>query len=88
MQKVSIYSSSASKGYTYDSNKSENSFLEFFFAENFPKMKKGVLTPSTNMHTDHLDENTIKRLDTIYAKEYSVAADVEIILKSINKLGN
>ena len=53
-----------------------------------PKMKKGVLTPSTNMHTDHLDENTIKRLDTIYAKEYSVAADVEIILKSINKLGN
>ena len=53
-----------------------------------PKMKKGVLTPSTNMLTNHLDENTIKRLDTIYAKEYSVAADIEIILKSISKLGS
>ncbi len=53
-----------------------------------PKMKKGVLTPSTNMLTNHLDENTIKRLDTIYAKEYSVGADIEIILKSISKLGS
>lgn len=53
-----------------------------------PKMKKGVLTPSTNMVTNHLDENTIKRLDTIYAKEYTVAADIEIIIKSIRKLGS
>lgn len=53
-----------------------------------PKIRRGVLTTTTNVVTDHLDEYTIKRLDTIYAKEYAVAADLEIIFKSLNKLGN
>ena len=53
-----------------------------------PKIKKGVLTTTTNIVADHLDEPTVRRLDTIYAKEYAVAADLEIVLKSITQLGN
>lgn len=53
-----------------------------------PKIKKGVLTTTTNIVADHLDEPTVRRLDTIYAKEYAVAADLEIVLRSITRLGN
>lgn len=53
-----------------------------------PTIKRGVLTTTTNILADHLDELSVKRLDTIYAKEYSVSADLEILLKSIPRLGN
>ena len=53
-----------------------------------PKIKKGILTTTTNMMVDKLDELTIRRLDKIYAKEYGVTADFEIMIKSLSKLGN
>ena len=52
------------------------------------KIKKGVLTPSDQfpqMDLDKLDANTQLRLSIIYAKEYSIYKDLEIIWKGLFK---
>ncbi len=52
-----------------------------------PKMRKGIVSPSTNLKTSLLDQGTISRLDTLYAKDYSVLTDISILWKSLNRLG-
>jgi len=52
-----------------------------------PKIKPGVLTP-TDAHPDKtFNESTISRLNLLYAKDYEVMNDWEIIWKGIKKLG-
>jgi hypothetical protein len=51
-------------------------------------IKTGVLNPSIHLPTHILDENTAKRLDLIYAKDYETSTDINIILKSIPLLGS
>lgn len=52
-----------------------------------PKMKKGIVSPITNLKTSLLNQGTISRLDTLYAKDYSVFTDIAILWKSFNRLG-
>lgn len=52
-----------------------------------PKIKTGVLNP-TFFYTQQVDATTQGKINLLYAKNYSVEHDVQIILASINKLGN
>lgn len=49
--------------------------------------KRGVLTPMDALKKPGIDENTISRLNVLYAKEYSVYTDLRIILKGVKNLG-
>lgn len=51
-------------------------------------ISEGVLTPATNLAGYHVDENTIKRLDLLYAKEYKTINDLNIILRNYRHLDN
>lgn len=55
---------------------------------NLPKIRKGILSPSSNVGTGTLDHSTRRRLDALYAKDYKVETDLHIILKSFRQLGN
>lgn len=66
-------------GYDVAALKSEN--------YQFPKLKKGVLTP-VDLHADkQLSENTRARLNLLYAKDYSLYKDVEIVWANLKFLG-
>ena len=49
-----------------------------------PKIKKGILTPTDQL--SGLDENLKSKLDLLYAREYSVLRDIQILWKSWKKL--
>lgn len=52
-----------------------------------PKIRKGILSPGFNMKGQAVDNTTLKRMDTLYAKEYDITTDITIILRSIPYLG-
>jgi len=53
-----------------------------------PKLNFGVLTPGDELKNLLLDEITRKRLDYLYAKDYSVYKDLSIFVNGFSKLGN
>ena len=55
--------------------------------ENLPKLKNGVLSPVDGLRISKINAPTIRRLNFIYAKEYSTYHDVEIIWKGFKFLG-
>ncbi len=55
---------------------------------NLPKLRNGVLSPSDAIKGDLPDELTKEKLDILYAKDYSTKLDLNIVLKSLRKLGN
>ncbi|MFN0276325.1 MAG: glycosyltransferase [Chitinophagales bacterium] len=57
-------------------------------SEELPEIKPGVLSPPHNFPGKKIDRSTIDRLNKLYAKNYSVHHDFEIIFKSYSKLGN
>ena len=61
-------------------------FGKYHFEE-LPKIKKSVLSEVDKHENANYDEMTILRLLKIYAKEYSIYKDAEILLKSFRKLG-
>lgn len=52
-----------------------------------PHLKPGVLSPVDDISEYPKDANTISRLDLLYAKDYSMWQDVNIIFRNISKLG-
>ena len=56
--------------------------------ENLPKIKNGVLYPTAQSGTQTTDEQTLSRINFLYAKEYAAQSDLEIIFKNLRKLGN
>ncbi len=56
--------------------------------KDLPKIRQGILSPLDSLSIDLLDSNTIKRLNYFYAKDYTLGADFQILLKSIKRLGN
>ncbi|MBC8048459.1 MAG: glycosyltransferase [Fimbriimonadaceae bacterium] len=64
----------------YKSTKLENGDL--------PEIKPGVLSPLDNFPKKDIDIHTIDKLNILYAKNYSVNNDLEIILRSYSKIGN
>ena len=52
-----------------------------------PKIRKGILNPLDMLYEKKLDESTIHRLNSLYAKDYHVNTDLKIIRKSFRDLG-
>jgi hypothetical protein len=50
-------------------------------------VKKGVLNPSSHLSNTVLDEQTSRRLDMIYAKDYETTTDINIITRALASLG-
>ncbi len=53
-----------------------------------PKIKPGVLSPLNALSVDNVNEPTVQRLNLLYAKDYQVAKDLEIIWTSYRALGS
>ena len=53
-----------------------------------PAIREGVLSPLHGLSLNVEKEDTKRRLDFIYAKEYSTSNDLEIIWKGFRHLGN
>jgi lipopolysaccharide/colanic/teichoic acid biosynthesis glycosyltransferase len=56
--------------------------------ENLPNIRPGVLSPLDALKLDQLNDSTIDRLNFLYAKDYEVTNDLDIIWKGIRNLGN
>jgi lipopolysaccharide/colanic/teichoic acid biosynthesis glycosyltransferase len=52
-----------------------------------PKLKKSVLYPSDRLNFSPTRPAVFAKLNALYAKEYSVWQDIEIIAKNIRHLG-
>lgn len=50
-------------------------------ADRFPSIKPGMLTPSDALDKRIQDEHTLRHLDFLYAKDYDVWRDLEIVWK-------
>lgn len=55
--------------------------------ENLPKIKAGVLSPVDGLKLTNLQEATIQHLNLLYAKDYSVYHDLDLIWNGFRQLG-
>jgi GT2 family glycosyltransferase len=53
-----------------------------------PRIKKGILSPVNAVRDAGLDEGTINRLNSLYAKDYRIYTDINILRNSCRELGN
>lgn len=58
-----------------------------FSANTLPLIKPGVLNPTNRLADTELDQATIHRLNLLYAKDFQLWFDVEIIWKAWKQLG-
>ncbi|MDZ7776891.1 MAG: hypothetical protein U5L09_15420 [Bacteroidales bacterium] len=56
-------------------------------AHHLPRIARGVLSPSDAIQNSKLNMETRQRLNLLYARNYNVYNDVNILLKNIKKLG-
>jgi len=63
-------------------------YYEVDDAHQLPKIKAGVLNPASHLTLTKLDAETKKRINFMYAKEYSYLLDLEIIFKNLRNLAN
>ncbi len=52
-----------------------------------PKIRPGILSPLDAQGTQQLDVQTIERLNSLYAKDYQIYSDLNIIWEGIRNLG-
>lgn len=52
-----------------------------------PNLKKGILFPSDAISSKIIDHETVLRIDTLYARDYKIINDLNIILKGFRNLG-
>lgn len=55
--------------------------------EKLPHIKPGVLNPANALSVDTPGEETLDRLNILYARDYKVKNDIEIIFKGFRELG-
>ncbi|HMQ48418.1 MAG TPA: glycosyltransferase family 2 protein [Saprospiraceae bacterium] len=65
-------------GYAYSGNQAKTAL---------PRIKPGVLSPVDALSVQALDEPTLQRLNFLYAKDYHVSQDLDIMLKAYRRLG-
>jgi len=53
-----------------------------------PNLREGVLSPASSFVNVNLIPSMVHRLNSLYAKDYGLFSDVEIILKNLSKLGD
>ena len=52
-----------------------------------PKIRKGILTPLDIIKKESVDTNTVDKLNMLYAKDYRIYNDLNIIMKAYRNLG-
>ena len=57
-------------------------------AESLPKLKPSVLSPVDGLKIQLSDEATIQRLNFLYARDFEIDRDIEILRKGWRKLGS
>jgi len=67
-------------------------FVSYYFTSeisisNLPAIKKGILTPIDNFKNPNYNEQSIEKLNLIYAKDYKIWNDLIIVLKNMSSLG-
>ncbi len=67
-------------------------FVTYSLAESadtslLPKIKKGVFSPITHVNKSEISTSIVERLNIMYAKDYKIMQDLNIIIKSWRKLG-
>ncbi len=62
-------------------------FTEKSAAHRLPYLKKGVLNPTDILKNSDIPTDTIDRLNLLYARDYKVLNDINIILKGLRNLG-
>jgi hypothetical protein len=55
-------------------------------ANRFPSIKPGLLSPADALTLPVKDEHTLRHLDFLYAKDYDVWQDLEIVWRGWRKL--
>jgi GT2 family glycosyltransferase len=55
--------------------------------DNLPPIRPGILSPLDALERQHLDNDTVIRLNGLYAKDYRVYADLNILMSGWRKLG-
>jgi GT2 family glycosyltransferase len=55
--------------------------------KNLPRIRKSVLSPIDNLKLKNLSETTVQRLNLLYAKDYTVYNDLDIIKNGFRFLG-
>jgi hypothetical protein len=55
--------------------------------KNLPRIRKAVLSPIDNLKLKNLSETTVQRLNLLYAKDYTVYNDLDIIRNGFRFLG-
>ncbi|NTW33033.1 MAG: glycosyltransferase [Bacteroidetes bacterium] len=66
------------------------SWVGYFINEEsikLPKIRKGVLNPSEVFRKRKLDNEMISRLNMIYARDYKIINDINIVIKGLRLLG-
>jgi hypothetical protein len=53
-----------------------------------PSIRKGVLNPIDATKFNNLDNDTISQLNLLYARDYNLWKDLNIVLFATRKLGN
>lgn len=53
-----------------------------------PAIRKGVLKPADGIKSDITDEEMLHRLNLLYARDYTLKTDAEILARNIRNLGN
>lgn len=56
--------------------------------EGLPHLKKGVLAPGNFYDFGIMDQKTFSNLNALYAKDYRIDNDMEVIKKSVKRMGN
>ncbi len=62
-------------------------FTDYSETHKLPPIKKGVLNPTDQLHHNNVPTDTIDRLNLLYARDYKIMNDVEIIWKGFRNLG-
>jgi hypothetical protein len=52
-----------------------------------PNIRKGVLNPVDSIKFKHPDDETIRQLNLLYARDYNLWKDLNIILFAFRELG-
>jgi hypothetical protein len=53
-----------------------------------PKLRSGILHPSAKLNPTQQNANTRERLDFLYAKDYNIERDMQLVWQNFEKLGN
>jgi hypothetical protein len=56
-------------------------------SEKLPVLKQGVLNPAAALSAKHLNEQTLERLNLLYARDYKIKNDLNIMLKGFRYMG-